>query len=80
MVTEEKERVAKQAEGLGEEGLGRKHQELKAAIAQNEVCVIRTCTLMKLVSVYINFISASYHGLAGTRLFSCDWTPYFSSL
>lgn len=37
MVAEEKERVKKQAEGLGGEGLSKKTQELTKAIAQNEV-------------------------------------------
>lgn len=37
MVTEEKERVGRQAEELGREGLAKKTQELTDAIAQNTV-------------------------------------------
>ena len=39
MSSEEKERVCKQQECLGEEGLKERGQELDKAIAQNEVCI-----------------------------------------
>lgn len=39
----EKERVAKQIEELGEEGLGRKEKELQDAIAKNEVRIVILC-------------------------------------
>jgi len=41
MIAEEKARVLKQAEELGEKGLKRKAEELEDAIANNEVCVER---------------------------------------
>lgn len=37
VIAKEKERVEKQAEELGEEGLKRKEEEIETAIAQNEV-------------------------------------------
>lgn len=37
MAAEEKERISKQAKELGEEGLKRKAEELKQAMAANEV-------------------------------------------
>ena len=37
IVSGEKERVEKQAKELGEEGLKKREEELKTAIAQNEV-------------------------------------------
>lgn len=37
MIAEEKERVRKQAEDLGEAGLKTNTEELKKAVAQNEV-------------------------------------------
>ena len=40
LVAEEKERVEKQAESLGEEGLKEKNEQLEAAIAQNEVGLV----------------------------------------
>lgn len=38
MSSEEKERINKQREALGEEKLKKKGEELKKAIEQNEVC------------------------------------------
>ncbi len=37
MAEEEKERISNQAKELGEEGLSKKAEELKQAMAQNEV-------------------------------------------
>lgn len=46
----ETERVTKQIEDLGEEGLQRKEKELQEAITKNEVCI---ASLSTYISIYL---------------------------